>query len=503
MKKQAILVGFFFLFGLIGAVLLMHGVKKGIATSSYHVFTRLPNADGLYGKSRVMIAGIIVGQIDSIRLEGEKARIDLSIRSDVKLYKDASIAKVSTGLLGDYALVLRKGTPSTGFIGDGGEIKHTFAKGIMAQVSKVTPKLMRLTKTLEDLSAGPSNKGKGALREVAESMKILAKALSQSVLQNQKRIAEIIGAIHKITMTISHSTNKNMEQVSLIIRDVRAVTKNLRRMSQQEGTLKQIMTDVRDLTKTFRNIMKNQVSPGAKDLKKTLAKLDATMTQIREISGKINKGKGTLGKLINDKKLIDKAEEVVVDINRLVKKVSLLRTNVRWRTDYLFNRGQFRSDFRILVQPNEHKFYTISLIDDPRGAAYRTRRIVRSTDPNKPALTNEETIELKDTFRFSAQINFKWWFLVLRGGIIENSGGVGLDLSLFKDHLKIKTEFFEFSTETFPRLRIYATLQFWRIAIAAGMDDLLNGTRDMFIGAGITFDDNDFKYLLSLISLPK
>lgn len=503
LKKQTALVGFFVLFAVLGAVVFMHSVKKGITTSWYQVYALLPNADGLYNKSRVMIAGIVVGQIDKISLQGEKARVDLRIKLTIKLYKDASIAKVSTGLLGDYALVLRRGTPQTGFIGNGGQIKNIFQKDLFAKISKATPSILKLSKTLGDLSAGPAQQGRGALREVAESLKLLTRALTQSVKQNQNRISDIIRSVDQITRSLSRTTRTNMRHVSSIVKDIKAVTSNLKRISGQEQNVRLIIHDVRKLTKAFNKIVSGQVGPGAQNIRKTLAKLDKTMGQVQEISEKINKGKGTLGRLINDKKLIDKVEGVVVDVNALVKKVSLLKTNIRWRADYFFLHSRFRNDVRVLIQPNKTKYYSLSLIDDPRGSVSNIRRITRSTDPNQPSLINEEITEVRDNFRLSLQIHFRMWFAAIRGGIIENTGGVGLDVFLFRDLFKLRADFFEFSLETMPRLRLYATLQLWRFTIAAGTDDVLNGTRDFFVGAGLTFNDEDLKYLLTILPVPR
>src|SRR5947209_540071 len=71
------------------------GVSKG---GGYRVFAIFDDVLGLEKKSPVQIAGIDVGRIDDIRLEGGKARVELIIDKGVKLYDNAMIEKVSISL---------------------------------------------------------------------------------------------------------------------------------------------------------------------------------------------------------------------------------------------------------------------------------------------------------------------------------------------------------------------------------------------------------------------
>ncbi len=509
--RQTLIVGALTISSVIGALVFMHAVKKGISTSSYRVWTLLPDANGLYKKSKVMIAGVIVGEIVSIRLMGNRARVDLNIRRDVKLYRNASIAKVSLGLLGDKALVLDPGDPKTGFIGDGGQIKNVRQVGLSAVIDKTVPKigeaiphLVKLTRTLSDLSAGPQKLGRGSIREIAESIRTLAKALSQSVVHNRERIERIIRAVEKISVIAAQNSHLYARQISTILRDIKEITENFKKLSAQEKLIRETLDNVRQITGDLREFVAALSPESSKTLRNSLASLEKTMKNLQSISDKIDKGKGTLGKLISDDKVIKKVEGVVSDINDLVKKFSLLETKVRWRTDYYFLKGRFRNALRISLQLSPDKYYTISLVDDPGGVTSTQRRIVKSSDPRKPQLVQEEETIIKDTFRLSFQINFKLWLFALRGGIIENSGGFGFDFFPYKDYFVLSGEVFNFSPEKLPRLRFLLSLNYKFFTLAGGIDDTLNPAgRDFFLGLGIRFTDNDLKYLLPSLPLPK
>lgn len=89
-------------------------------SESTRVWAYFRDASGLAVRGRVQIAGIPVGEIDGISLEGTRAKVWLKIRNDVDLREDAVVTKRSESLLGDYLLDLNPGTegaPTWGRVG--------------------------------------------------------------------------------------------------------------------------------------------------------------------------------------------------------------------------------------------------------------------------------------------------------------------------------------------------------------------------------------------------
>src|SRR5699024_9239703 len=96
-------------------------VKKG---RGYTVYAILDDATGLKEQSRVMMAGIPVGEVSKISLSGTRARVDLRISRDLTLREGkertgdngrvvflngATLTKRQASLLGDYFLELSPG----------------------------------------------------------------------------------------------------------------------------------------------------------------------------------------------------------------------------------------------------------------------------------------------------------------------------------------------------------------------------------------------------------
>ena len=65
-----------------------------------------------------------------------------------------------------------------------------------------------------------------------------------------------------------------------------------------------------------------------KSLKSNLAKLDASLTNVQEITDKINKGQGTIGHLVNDDKLAKNLDKASTQLTNLLGTPDQLRIEV-------------------------------------------------------------------------------------------------------------------------------------------------------------------------------
>src|ERR1700728_1722814 len=104
-------VGLFLVVCAAALVLILKTIDKGGGvTGAYTVHAYLKDATGLAVHSRITIAGIPVGTIDSIKLENGHARFDIRMNKEVALYDNSTIGKKSALVLGEATLVLTPGT---------------------------------------------------------------------------------------------------------------------------------------------------------------------------------------------------------------------------------------------------------------------------------------------------------------------------------------------------------------------------------------------------------
>lgn len=131
------IVGIFLVLGLVALAYL--SVKLGgvslFGTDQYRVTAQFGNISGLTKDATVEIAGVIVGKVSNVSLNGDdyQAKVEMLINPDVKLQED-TIASIRTqGIIGDKYVKLSPGA-SEDLIKDGGEIIETESSLVLEEL---------------------------------------------------------------------------------------------------------------------------------------------------------------------------------------------------------------------------------------------------------------------------------------------------------------------------------------------------------------------------------
>jgi phospholipid/cholesterol/gamma-HCH transport system substrate-binding protein len=107
-----LLVGLFVLAGL-GAIAYLSFSVGGLSFSRHGgliLYADFDEIGGLKPAAKVVIAGVKVGEVDSIALDPDfRARVKMSLDSDLKLPVDTSASIVTAGLLGDQYISMQLG----------------------------------------------------------------------------------------------------------------------------------------------------------------------------------------------------------------------------------------------------------------------------------------------------------------------------------------------------------------------------------------------------------
>src|SRR5690606_32056000 len=108
----------------------------------------------------------------------------------------------------------------------------------------------------------------------------------------------------------------------------------------------------------------------------------------------------------------------------------------------------------------------------------------------------------------SLQLAKRIYFVTFRFGILESSGGIGLDLHFFDDRLEINADLFRFGDQNYPSLRVRLGYEIVNtLYILGGVDNILNvdpnvpsqNGADFFLGAMLRFNDRDLVGLLPFL----
>ncbi len=479
-------VGAFALATVVAALFIYRFASKSAGGSGYRVYAIMSDATGVAPRSQVRIAGIPVGSVDSVRLDHARARIDIRVNPDVPLYEDAMVAKVSSSLLGEYYLSIAPGTEGRRKLKDGDRIgsvvEATTTDQIMKDVASISQDVKKVTAALAE-SVG-TNQGRENIKAILDNLAQVTDALNKTVRENRE-------AIRNITLNVERITAEGRPEIQNILENVRVTTAQVRELMQKaedpraqgkDGDIRQIVEKVNRASSSLENALKN----------------------IDEVTGRLERGEGTLGRLSKDEKLINEVQGVAEDVGDFVGGISRLQTILVLRTDYQFLTSAVKSYVEIRLQPREDKYYLIEVINDPHGNTRLEDVLVTTTNPNQPQTYQETRRVTTNNFRFSLQFAQRFGPFTGRFGIKESTGGIGLDTSLFEDRFELRQDLFGFGEVVLPRWRISLGYEFvHRLWLLGGVDNILSDTnRDYFVGAQLKFNDEDLKTILPFAPKP-
>ncbi|MCC7534720.1 MAG: MCE family protein [Deltaproteobacteria bacterium] len=494
---NAVKVGAFVVLALVASVLVYRMVEErsgGEDGRRYWAVFR--DASGLVPKSRVQIAGINVGYIDTITLWGQRARVNVVITSrDVHLREDATIAKRSASILGEFFLVITPGSPNR--------------RVMSLQRTAANPDPGRIHTVVEDVSLGSlmesGDRVMQRIADIAGDVQRISQQVSRvfGTEQGGTQLAEILRNITELAAAVNRAVRENSVVIARTLQNVEAITR------QGAPDIRVILENVREVTATLRDIVGREevgrtvgtVADTTESIQRSAETLEGVLADIRQITDRTARGEGTLGRLTSDDQLIDEVQGVVEGVSDFIEPLSRLQTIVGLRSEYNFLANTLKSYVQLRIQPREDKYYLIEVINDPRGLTRTERTTVRSTRPDEPGFYQEERTVTSDQFRFSFQFARRIGPLTFRFGVIESTGGVGLDLHLFDDHFEMRSDLFEFGNDALPRFRVALSYEIIRtLWLLGGVDDIFNPERtDYFLGAQLRFNDEDLRSLLPFV----
>ncbi len=484
--SQAAKVGAFVLLVAAGAWAIYATVFREYGGGAgYVVHAYLDDASGLAMHSRVTIAGIAVGTIDSIRLETDQkskhkgqARVDVRVNKDVPLFNDGTLGKKSSSLLGEYVVVLTPGTKDPR-LKDGDEINVVAEEASIDDIKKNINDVAKLVKEVAQQLANSVGTEKGGenIRLILQNMADATDALNKTIRENRDTVRETLERIDRITAANEIPLSKAIDNIRAISDDVRELTAAIQGRGGGTGA------EVRETI--------SRLDTSSKSLQSALEHID-------HVADRLDKGEGTLGRLSKDETLINEVQSAAEGINSFIEPISRLQTIVGLRADYNFLANSFKSYFELRLQPREDKFIMLQFINDPKGLTSFQKITTETSDPTKPALSTTINTITTNQFRFSLEIARQLGPIRGRFGIIESTGGIGVDLILFNGRFELVNDLFGFAEQAIPRFRSYIAYQFVnRLFLLGGVDNVfLDSQRDYFIGLQLRYNDEDLKAML-------
>ena len=245
---------------------------------------------GLSESSTVTINGLKVGKVDNIEFDTSLEKrghllvtfiidnaFEFSKRSIVKIYSPNPLSGSNLAIIPDYE-------GDMAISGDllQGEMEESLFTSIGERLNPLQQKIERVIVRTDTLFGG------------------LNKVLSDNTI---------------------NGINTSIANLSATIIDIRKTIESVNSMvADNQENLKITIENTRNITANFSKVSENI---NAVDFKKIIDKADEAVGNFNEMSKKINAGEGTIGQLLNDKRMYDNLEAATGELEQLLRDIKL------------------------------------------------------------------------------------------------------------------------------------------------------------------------------------
>lgn len=260
----------------------------------YGVYERV---DGLKVSSSVIYRGYNVGQVSSIRFVGErfdKVLVQFSVGKQLEIPANTVAAIQSADLMGSKAINLMPGD-DLNYAQSGDTLRTQLERGIMQQLNE---QIAPLKKKAEDIMV--------SLDTVLVSLQeIFDDNEKGNIKSSLKSIGRTLNNVEHASGNLDFLLTNESPRISDILANVNSITENLKRNNSK-------------ISGSLENVSAISDSLRAANLSGTLRRLNHILLQADSIAVKVNRGKGTIGGMVNDADLYYNLEEVSDNLNKLL-----------------------------------------------------------------------------------------------------------------------------------------------------------------------------------------
>ena len=276
---------------------------KNLLKAANVYYVRYDNIDQLASTSPVLIKGLPIGTVSSVKLDKDMRSIIVSLDVDkgIRIPKDAVAVIINTSIMGGKAVELQVSGACTG---DDCAKPGSFIEG------RVQGFFDSLLDTSEE---SPINKLKDMLASIGDT---LTSPNSESeIAKTYTNLSTLIRNLSSITGTLEKSMDRYDRSVGATLSNVQAITGAIARNQDRIASAIQNMESLTRqleqarLGETVQNTNKliTDAQGTVKELNAAVAEAQVSFSKLSSIMTDMQNGKGSLGKLLKDEKLYNHA----------------------------------------------------------------------------------------------------------------------------------------------------------------------------------------------------
>jgi phospholipid/cholesterol/gamma-HCH transport system substrate-binding protein len=436
------------------------GQKKG-----YLLTATFDSVAGIDVKAAVRMAGVKIGTVEKVGLDDSRALVTMRIEPDVRILRSSEAVVKTMGLLGE---------------------KYVEFVPVRVEKQRVAP-------------------GESPYYQSGEQVRVTVSPSDVDKLINQLSaisddIKEVTGSLRQVL-----GTERGAKSMEDILQDLRQTTANIKEFSytlRSDGS--EVVMRLNELVASLNGVVgenRDNLKVTMENVREASKNAELALASIENAARKIDQGEGTIGKLVNNESMYNNIDSAAKGLTDYVSRIERMKTIVGFRTQYMF--PEYQNYATLELKPRPDTYYIFEVTTDPFG------KFTRTVTTQSPPGTTVVQDEYEDKFKFSIEFAKRWGNLAIRLGLIESTGGVAADIYAFDDRFKFSIDSWNYNSKEInnEHVHIRATANYdltRTLFMNAGYDNALNPKRATpFVGFGLRFDDEDLKYLMGSVPIPK
>lgn len=262
---------------------------QNLLESSRTFYAVYDNVEGLAPSTPVTINGLSVGKVIDISFNEDgsgELLVKLIVDNDFQFSKNSKAELYETGLIGGKAIAIVPAMDNEGNAEDGDFLEGSIKAGLSELVNQ------RLTPLQEKIE------------RVMASTDVLLANLND--VFDEKTKTNLKTSIAGLSETIS-----SFKTTSLSLNEV--ITSNQTKIDSVLSNANKVSTDLTKITHAL----------SESDIEETLNQLQSTVTNLNSVLATIEKGEGTMGKLLKDEALYNNLEGASLQLEQLLQDMKL------------------------------------------------------------------------------------------------------------------------------------------------------------------------------------
>lgn len=400
--------------------------------AGYPLLCSFDSALGIEKHTVIRLAGVKIGYVKNIQLVENRALVTMNIYPAVKVPRDSKAFLASLGLLGERYIEILPGKEKAAFL-PGEE---------MASMPSVSFDQLGLLL----VSIG---------EEIKEVSSTLRRLLGPEEKENLSLVLNNLASISQDMQALLESSRPQIEKgVAAFSRTSDELGSEIKRLSHK-------LQEVASSLEEFIEINRDEIQKTLITFTELSEKLKTTAENFDRLMERLEKGEGTMGRLLQDPGLYDQAQKTVSQASTLIEKLARMNFEPDIKADYLVSPRKLRGGLSLSLWPEgkeNQPFFTFGLVRDPD----------------------------QDGFLWNFQGGVKRGVFQGRAGIIESELGVGIDAGPIVNRFFLSVESFDFNRSEGPRWRLFSRYEFFRnFYFTLGVDDLgVRSKRSLLLGFG-------------------